>query len=104
MNTAKLKQCHVDLVCSLLEDFAWDHRAEIPQGWAPQTLLEANVPYEAIFEALYTLREAGVSTGVASIQRVKQAIDLTLLSRLAVSFFFSSSNRHTTPRIGSWLS
>ena len=48
-------------MCSLLEDFAWDHRADISQGWAPQTLLEAGVPYEAIFESLYTMREAGVS-------------------------------------------
>ncbi|KAF8309759.1 nucleoporin-domain-containing protein [Clavulina sp. PMI_390] len=49
----------LDLVCSLLEDFAWDHRASISVGWAPQTLLEAHIPYEVIFEALYTLREAG---------------------------------------------
>jgi len=48
-----------DLVCSLLEDFAWDHRTDIPRGWASQTLLDAGIPYEAIFELLHIMREAG---------------------------------------------
>lgn len=52
---------HLDLVASLLEDMAWDHKGSLPEGWAPRTLLEAGIPYEVAFEALYTLREAGVS-------------------------------------------
>jgi len=48
-----------DLLCELLEDFAWDHRNEVPSGWAPQVLVECNVPFEAIFQPLYTMRESG---------------------------------------------
>lgn len=59
--TLPFKSRLLDFVASLLEDFAWDHRGSVSQGWAPQTLTEASLPYETIFESLYTLREAGVS-------------------------------------------
>ncbi|KAF9519855.1 hypothetical protein BS47DRAFT_1387799 [Hydnum rufescens UP504] len=49
----------LDLLSSLLEDFAWEHRSEVPLGWAPQTLVDANVPYEEIFRPLFEMREAG---------------------------------------------
>jgi len=48
-----------DLLCELLEDFAWEHKTEVPAGWAPQVLVESNVPFEDIFRPLYTMRESG---------------------------------------------
>ncbi|CAE6502987.1 unnamed protein product [Rhizoctonia solani] len=48
----------LDLVCKLLDEFAWPRR--LPPTWVPSVLLSGGIPFDAIFGALLAIHESSV--------------------------------------------
>ncbi|EUC66071.1 Non-repetitive/WGA-negative nucleoporin carboxy-terminal protein, partial [Rhizoctonia solani AG-3 Rhs1AP] len=48
----------LDLVCKLLDEFAWSRR--LPPTWAPSVLLSGGISFDAIFGALLAIHESSV--------------------------------------------